>query len=339
MSTKGSAALESGSEALLALAARTPAAPSGVGTAKLDMAGSASAPLLSTLDANRAELGEDDEIQAMEGTEWHVVQSKSAKKKQAMERGILNAPPSSHDCVQRRKEREMERAFDMDLRDFPTHGAEIGPSSGAWLQPFTMGGGPVLPVTAKWASKEKNPEPYKTQAGPSTQVSGGTVTAKESEELQKVRNENAKLSSELAQVKKELASLKNAVSLSSHDGDQNGANGRKRRAVGDVLEVDVTDSLNQIKESLKHISSTLQELTKDIVIVKAQNRFLDSRLRDLECKTGLPEPAPLPTELSQLISDPTIVAELVQKQIPCTPSDPKAQSRDPKAQPCAKTKY
>ncbi|KAH6932654.1 hypothetical protein HPB50_008238 [Hyalomma asiaticum] len=67
---------------------------------KLDMAGSASAPLLSTPDANRAELGEDDEIQAMEGTEWHVVQSKSAKKKQAMERGIRNAPPSSHDCVQ-----------------------------------------------------------------------------------------------------------------------------------------------------------------------------------------------------------------------------------------------
>ncbi|KAH6922613.1 hypothetical protein HPB50_017292 [Hyalomma asiaticum] len=391
-----------------------------VGTAKLDMAGSASAPLLSTPDANRAELGEDDEIQAMEGTEWHVVQSKSAKKKQAMERGIRNAPPSSHDCVQvgaksrrravalkkrviaasrmpelpsthqkiivrprggldlrrtscygistaiftaagitaiqassdlvcpnimqnivvRRKEREMERAFDMDLRDFPAHGAEMtGPSSGGWLQPFTMGGGPVLPIPAKWASKDKNPEPYKTQAGPSTQVSGGTVTAKESEELQKVRNENAKLSSELAQVKKELASLTNAVSLSSHDGDQNGANGRKCRAVGDVPEVDVTDTLNQIKESLKHISSTLQELTKDIVIVKAQNRFLDSRVRDLECKTGLPEPAPLPTELSQLISDPTIVAELVQKQIPCTPSDPKAQSRDPKAQPCAKTKY
>ncbi|KAH6937956.1 hypothetical protein HPB50_005468 [Hyalomma asiaticum] len=516
------------------------------------MAGSASTPLLSTPDANRAELGEDDEIQAMEGTEWHVVQSKSAKKKQAMERGIRNAPPSSHDCVQkiivrprdgldlrrtscygistaiftaagitaiqassdvvcpnivqnivvvctvkednarkilalknirvngkehevavyaaaggnyvkgvirnverdigdaelerliihqgnpsvrgvkrikdtgsvvvlfdgedvpsyirvgqaivrcylykkqmevcskctrvghradvcptamvnvcrncgakdpkqghscqircklcgkghptgdkackqkyqipfvirqRRKEREMERAFDMDLRDFPTNGAEMtAPSSGGWLQPFTMGGGPVLPVTAKWASKDKNPEPYRTQAGPSTQVSGGTVTAKESEELQKVRNENAKLSSELAQVKKELASLKNAVSLSSHDGDQNGANGRKRRAVGDVPEVDVTDSLNQIKESLKHISSTLQELTKDIAIVKAQNRFPDCRLRDLECKTGLPEPAPLPTELSQLISDPTIVAELVQKQIPCTPSDPKAQS-------------
>ncbi|KAH6938555.1 hypothetical protein HPB50_010520 [Hyalomma asiaticum] len=402
----------------------------GVGTAKLDMAGSASMPLLSTPDANRAELGEDDEIQAMEGTEWHVVQSKSAKRKQAMERGIRNAPRSSHDCVQvgaksrsravalkktviaasrmpelpsthqkisvrprdgldlrrtscygistaiftaagitaiqassdlvcpnivqnivvilalknirvngkehevavyaaaggnyvkrvirnvelgqaivrcylykkqmevcskctrvghradvcptpmvnvcrncgakdpkqghscqircklcgkghptgdkackqkyqipfvirqRRKEQEMERAFDMDLRDFPTHGAEMtGPSSGGWLQPFTMGCGPVLPVTAKWASKDKNPEPYRTQAGPSTQVSGGTVTAKESEELQKVRHENAKLSSELAQVKKELASLKNAVSLSSHDGDQNGANGRKRRAV------------------------------------------------------------------------------------------------------------
>ncbi|KAH6937970.1 hypothetical protein HPB50_005787 [Hyalomma asiaticum] len=50
----------------------------------------------------------------------------------------------------------MERAFDMDLRDFQTHGAEMtGPSSGGWLQPFTMGGGPVLPVTAKWALRTR----------------------------------------------------------------------------------------------------------------------------------------------------------------------------------------
>ncbi|KAH6947280.1 hypothetical protein HPB50_018066 [Hyalomma asiaticum] len=149
----------------------------------------------------------------------------------------------------------------MDLQDFLTHGAEVtGPSLGSWLQSFTMGGGPALHVTAKWASKDKNPELYRTQAGLSTQVSGGTVTAKELEELKKVRNENAKLSSQLAQVKKELASLKNAVSPSSQDGDRNGANGHKRRAVGDVPEVDVMDSLNQIKESLKLISSTLQEL-------------------------------------------------------------------------------
>ncbi|KAH7983242.1 hypothetical protein HPB52_010412 [Rhipicephalus sanguineus] len=176
---------------------------------------------------------------------------------------------------QRRKEREMERAFDMDLRFFPTLGVGLPrPPSGGWLQPFTVGGGSALPVTAKWASKAQNPETYRTQAGPSTQVSGGTVTANESEELKKVRNENAKLSSDLAQVKKELAPLKNAVSASRQDGDQNGANDRKRRAVGDVPEVDVADSLNQIKESLKLISSTLQEITKDIVIVKAQNRFV-----------------------------------------------------------------
>ncbi|KAH7955874.1 hypothetical protein HPB52_004830 [Rhipicephalus sanguineus] len=400
----------------IALAARTPADTSGVGTAKLDMAGSASAPLLSTPGvSNPAERGEDDEIQAMEGTEWQVFQSKSTKKKQAVERGMSqpNASRSSQGCIivrprdgldlrktscygistaiftaagitaiqassdlvcpnvvqnivvvctekednarkilalkyirvngkehevavyaaaegnyvkgvirnveryirvgqaivrcylykkqmevcskctrvghradvcptpmvnvchscgakdpkqghscllrgklcgkghttgdkackqkyqtpfvirQRRKEREMERAFDMDLRDFPTLGAGMPrPSSGGWLQPFTVGGGSALPVTAKWASKAQNPETYRTQAGPSTQVSGGTVTANESEELKKVRNENAKLSSELAQVKKELASLKNAVSASRQDGDQNGANGRKRRAVG-----------------------------------------------------------------------------------------------------------
>ncbi|KAL1467138.1 hypothetical protein MTO96_026268 [Rhipicephalus appendiculatus] len=72
---------------------------------------------------------------------------------------------------QRRKEREMELAFDVDLRDFPTlQAGQPGPSSGGWLQPFTMGGGSALPVTAKWASKEKNTEPYRAQAGPSTQV-------------------------------------------------------------------------------------------------------------------------------------------------------------------------
>ncbi|KAH7948418.1 hypothetical protein HPB52_021985 [Rhipicephalus sanguineus] len=134
--------------------------------------------------------------------------------------------------LQRRKERAMERAFDMALRHFPTLGAGMPrPSSGGWLQRFTVGRGSALPVTAKWASKEQNPEFCRTQAGPSTLVSGGTITAKESDELNKVRNEKAKLSSELAQVKKELASLKNGVSASREDGDQNGANGRKRRAV------------------------------------------------------------------------------------------------------------
>ncbi|KAL1477755.1 hypothetical protein MTO96_035496 [Rhipicephalus appendiculatus] len=240
---------------------------------------------------------------------------------------------------QRRKEREMERAFDVDLRDFPTlQAGQPGPSSGGWLQPFTMGGGSALPVTAKRASKEKNTEPYRAQAGPSTQVSGGTVTAKESEELKKVRNENAKLSTELAEVRKELAMLNTAVSVSRPHLHQNAANGRKRRAVGDVPEVDVTDSLHQIKESLKLVYSTLQKITKDIVILKAQNRFIHFRLRDLECRMGLPEPLALPTELSQLISDPTVVAELIQKQIPCPQSDSKAQSRDPKAQPSAKIK-
>lgn len=233
---------------------------------------------------------------------------------------------------QRRKEREMERAFKVDLQDFPTlEAGQPGPSSGGWLQPFIMGGGPALPATAKWTSKEKNPEPSRTSAGPSTQVSGGTVTAKESEELQKVRNENAKLSSELAEVRKEMAALKTTFSASRQDGDQNGANGRKRRAVGDVPEVDVTDSLNQIKESLKQISSTLQEINKDIVILKAQNRFIDFRLRDLECRMDLPKPPPLPTELSQLITDPAVVAELALKQIPRPQSVPKSQ-------PCAETK-
>ncbi|KAH7962902.1 hypothetical protein HPB52_018590 [Rhipicephalus sanguineus] len=37
-------------------------------------------------------------------------------------------------------------------RDFPTLGAGMPrPSSGGWLQPFTVGGGSALPVTAKWA--------------------------------------------------------------------------------------------------------------------------------------------------------------------------------------------
>lgn len=128
-----------------------------------------------------------------------------------------------------------------------------------------------------------------------------------------------------------MTALKTTLSASRQDGDQNGANGRKRRAVGDVPEVDVRDSLNQIKESLKQISSTLQEINKDIVILKAQNRFIDFRLRDLECRMGFPKPPPLPTELSQLITDPAVVAELALKQIPRPQSVPKAQ-------PCAETK-
>ncbi|KAL1478599.1 hypothetical protein MTO96_034970 [Rhipicephalus appendiculatus] len=66
------------------------------------MAGNASAPLLSTPSvSNPAERGEDDEIQAMEGTEWQVVQSKSAKKKQAAEHGLSqpNASRSFQDCA------------------------------------------------------------------------------------------------------------------------------------------------------------------------------------------------------------------------------------------------
>ncbi|KAH7968806.1 hypothetical protein HPB52_011437 [Rhipicephalus sanguineus] len=66
------------------------------------MTGSASAPLLSTPGvSNPAERGEEDEIQAMEGTEWQVVRSKSAKNQQAAERGMSqhNASRSFQDCA------------------------------------------------------------------------------------------------------------------------------------------------------------------------------------------------------------------------------------------------
>ncbi|KAH7972597.1 hypothetical protein HPB52_013769 [Rhipicephalus sanguineus] len=66
--------------------------------AKLGIAGSHSVPVLLTLSvSNPAEGGEDDESQAMEGTEWQVFPSKSTKKKQEVERGMLQ-PDASRSC-------------------------------------------------------------------------------------------------------------------------------------------------------------------------------------------------------------------------------------------------
>lgn len=100
--------------------------------------------------------------------------------------------------------------------------------------------------------------------------------------------------------------LKTTISAARPDGDQNSANGQKRQAIGDVPEVDVTDNLYQIKESLKQISSTHEEITKDIVILNPQNYLIDFRLRYLQRRTSLPESLALPTELSQLISTPPL---------------------------------
>ncbi|KAL1469498.1 hypothetical protein MTO96_041045 [Rhipicephalus appendiculatus] len=127
---------------------------------------------------------------------------------------------------QRRKEREIELSFKVDLRDFPAlEASQPGPPSGGWLQPFSVSGGPALPTTAKWASQLKHPKV-------TNKVSEGTAT-KESEELKRAKAENAKLGSELAEMKKEMAALKTAFSQSKQDGDQNGASSRKRRAVGE----------------------------------------------------------------------------------------------------------
>ncbi|KAL1444813.1 hypothetical protein MTO96_045386 [Rhipicephalus appendiculatus] len=60
---------------------------------------------------------------------------------------------------QRRKEREIERSFEVDLRDFPAlKTSQPGPPGGGWLQPFSVSGDPALPTTAKWASQEKHPK-------------------------------------------------------------------------------------------------------------------------------------------------------------------------------------
>ncbi|KAL1484580.1 hypothetical protein MTO96_049994 [Rhipicephalus appendiculatus] len=94
-----------------------------------------------------------------------------------------------------RKEREIERSFKVDLRDFPALEArQPSPPAGGWLQPFSVSGGPALPTTAKWASQEKHPKV-------TNKVSEGTAT-KESEGLKKAKAENAKLGSELAEMKK-----------------------------------------------------------------------------------------------------------------------------------------
>ncbi|KAH7933194.1 hypothetical protein HPB49_010176 [Dermacentor silvarum] len=150
------------------------------------MAGSASAPLLSTLSvSNSAERGEEDEIEAMEGTDWQLVQSKSAKKKQAAERGKSqpNASRSFQESARvgakssRRVAALKKRVIAASrMPELPSTHCKIivRPRGGLDLRKTSCYG--ISTATAKWTSKEKNPEPSRTSAGPSTQHRDRMVT-------------------------------------------------------------------------------------------------------------------------------------------------------------------
>ncbi|KAL3237305.1 hypothetical protein MRX96_022071, partial [Rhipicephalus microplus] len=71
---------------------------------------------------------------------------------------------------ERGKDKEMERAFDLNLRDFPTlQAGPPGPSSSGWLQPFFIGCGSALPVDPHFHNmglqrkKKKIPSRHKAQ--------------------------------------------------------------------------------------------------------------------------------------------------------------------------------
>ncbi|KAH8022736.1 hypothetical protein HPB51_002989 [Rhipicephalus microplus] len=79
--------------------------------------------------------------------------------------------PKQRDSRQVRGERKNKwNELTKNLRNFSTLQARpSGLSSSGWLEPFAMGRGSARPIIANRSSKEKSEEPYRAQAGPSTQ--------------------------------------------------------------------------------------------------------------------------------------------------------------------------
>ncbi|KAH6920526.1 hypothetical protein HPB50_028489 [Hyalomma asiaticum] len=111
------------------------------------------------------------------------------------------------------------------------------------VQPFKAGVGPVLPVTATWASRTPLPETTRARqerqqkqqsAAPIPQVSRGSSQQqkRESQELKKMKEENAQLRELVSEMRKEMAELRAAISEPRREGDQTNMAGRKRRAIG-----------------------------------------------------------------------------------------------------------
>ncbi|KAH6923897.1 hypothetical protein HPB50_008814 [Hyalomma asiaticum] len=183
--------------------------------------------------------------------------------------------------------------------DFP----QLMPSGAAmtqqgWVQPFKAGGGPILPATATWASRPPLPETTRARqeqqqkqqsAAPVPQVSGGSSQQqkRESEELKKMKEENAQLRELVSEMRKEMAELRAAISEPRREGDQTSMAGRKRRAIGETREPDGFEAFQQqISQTLAKISESIIRIGKDIDDLKKQRREQHRRVCNLEEKQG-----------------------------------------------------
>ncbi|KAH7981273.1 hypothetical protein HPB49_022861 [Dermacentor silvarum] len=100
---------------------------------------------------------------------------------------------------------------------------DVAMTQQGWVQPFTMGGSPILPATATWADRPPPPQTTRARqqqlqkeesAAPKSQVSGGSLQEqkRESEELEKIKEENAQLRELVGEMRKEMAELRAAIS-------------------------------------------------------------------------------------------------------------------------------
>lgn len=201
---------------------------------------------------------------------------------------------------QRRRERSEARTFTSNPVDFP----QLMPSGAAmtqqgWVQPFTVGGGPILPATATWANRHRPPETTRARqqqlqkeegAAPKSQVSGGSSQEqkKEKEELEKIKEENAQLRELVGEMRKEMAELRAAISAPRQERDQASMVGRKRRAIGETPEPDGFEAFQQqISQTLARISEAITRIGTDIVDLKKQGTEQNRRICELEKKQGL----------------------------------------------------
>lgn len=121
------------------------------------------------------------------------------------------------------------------------------------------------------------------------QVSRGSSQQqkRESEELKKMKEENAQLRELVSEMRKEMAVLRAAISEPRREGDQTSMAGRKRRAIGETREPDSFEVFQQqISQTLAKISESITRIGKDIDDLKKQRREQHRRICNLEEKQG-----------------------------------------------------
>ncbi|KAH6935806.1 hypothetical protein HPB50_010286 [Hyalomma asiaticum] len=170
--------------------------------------------------------------------------------------------------------------------DFP----QLMPSGAAmtqqgWVQPFKAGGGPILPATATWASRPPLPETtrarqqQKQQSAAPVPQGSSQQQKRESEELKKMKEENAHLRELVSEMRKEMAELHAAISEPRREGDQTSMAGRKRRAIGETRGPDGFEAFQQqIGQTLAKISESITRIGKDIDDLKKQRREQHRRI-------------------------------------------------------------